>query len=287
MSDGSAPRRPFAHVTEYLLDGLGLGLFLVSACAFALLLEHPGSPVRQALADGFTRRAFMGLAMGATLVALVHAPWGRRSGAHLSPAVTLAFWRLGHVRPDDLLGYALGQFAGAAAGVALVARLAGPALADPHVRFVVTQPGPAGAAVAFAAEFAITFALFSAVLRLMADERRAALTPWAAGALLALFITFESPFSGTSMNPARTFGSALLAGDWTGFALYLVAPPLATLAAAEWWAAAERRRRPSPRGCAKLLHLERDPCHFCGQPGTPASGTRAGAAAFTPVRRSA
>ena len=195
MSQAPAPSRsrPFPHVIEYLLDGLGLGLFLVSACAFALLLEHPGSPVRQVLPDRLARQALMGLAMGATLVGIVHSPCGRRSGAHLNPAVTLAFWRLGRVRGDDLAGYALGQFAGAAAGVALVTWLAGPALADPHVHYVVTRPGPAGVVAALAAEFAITFALFSVVLRVMADARRAAFTPWAAGALLALYITFESP----------------------------------------------------------------------------------------------
>ena len=117
----------------------------------------------------------------------------------------------------DLLGYALAQVAGGVLGVTLMAWIAGPAMAHPSVDFVATRPGPAGAGVAFAAELAIAFVLFSAVLRVMASPRRAAHTPWVAGALLAAYITFESPLSGTSMNPARTFGSALLARDFRQF----------------------------------------------------------------------
>jgi aquaporin Z len=228
----------------------------------------------------------MGLAMGATLVANVMAPWGRRSGAHWNPGVTLAFWRLGHVRHADLAGYIVAQFAGGAAGVAVVALLAGPALADPHVHYVVTRPGPAGASAAFAAEALISFVMMSVVLRLMASGRHQALTPWAAGALLAVFIAVESPHSGTSLNPARTFGSALLAGDWTAFPVYLLAPPLAMALAVELWRLECRLLGARMRGCAKLLHRDDEPCHFCGQTGREMAGTSEAEAAFTTGRRS-
>ncbi len=240
---------------------------MVSACSFALVLEHPGSPVRGAIAHPDLRRALMGLAMGATLVANVHTPWGRRSGAHWNPAVTLAYWRLGHVRTADSLAYMLAQFAGAAAGVALAGLFAPRALADPHVHWVVTKPGMYGLAAAFAAEFAMAFVLFSVVLRLSASERHAARTPWAAGALVALYITFEAPISGMSLNPARTFGSALFAHDWSGYALYVFAPVAAMLAAAEWRVRECARRSAAVPGCAKLLHLAQDDCVFCGQRG--------------------
>ena len=70
---------------------------MVSACLFATLLEHPTSPIRQAVADPLLRRIPMGVAMGLTAVAIVYSRWGQRSGAHLNPAVTLTFWRLGKV----------------------------------------------------------------------------------------------------------------------------------------------------------------------------------------------
>src|SRR5262249_1838375 len=170
----STHRPPFAtalrrHLPEYASEALGLGLFMVSACAFALLLWHPASPIARAIPGEWARRALMGLAMGGTLVANVHAPWGRRSGAHLNPVVTLTFWRLGRVKAPDLLGYTIAQVAGGALGVALVAWLAGPALGHPAVHYVVTRPGPAGAGVAFVAEAAIAFGMLSLVLRVMAS----------------------------------------------------------------------------------------------------------------------
>lgn len=274
------------RLPDYLADGLGLAVFMVSACTFALVLEHPGSPVRALLRDPAVRRALMGLAMGGTLVANVMAPWGRRSGAHWNPGVTLAFWRLGRVRNADVAGYVLAQFAGGAAGVALVALLAGPALADPHVHFVVTRPGPAGAGAAFAGEAFISFVMMSVVVRMTASDRAKDLTPWAAGTLLALFIALEAPLSGTSLNPARTFGSALLARDWTAFPVYLAAPPLAMALAVEVWRLECRALGTRIGGCAKLLHRDDEPCHFCGQTGREKSGTSAGEAAFTTGRRS-
>jgi aquaporin Z len=83
------------HWPEYLMEAALLGLFKVSACAFAVLLEYPDSPVRQALPGGTVRRVFAALAMGGTVIALFSSPWGKRFGAHINPAVTLAFLRLG------------------------------------------------------------------------------------------------------------------------------------------------------------------------------------------------
>src|SRR5207237_5064215 len=76
---------------------LGLGAFLFSACFFAVLLEHPASPVRAAIPSALERRALMGLAMGLTAILLIYSPPGKRSGAHLNPSVTLAFLRLGRL----------------------------------------------------------------------------------------------------------------------------------------------------------------------------------------------
>jgi len=87
------------HWPEYLTEAAGLGLFMLSACVFTTLLEYPGSPAHQAIADPFLRRVLIGIAMGLTAVGLIYSPWGQRSGAHLNPSVTLAFWRLGKVQP--------------------------------------------------------------------------------------------------------------------------------------------------------------------------------------------
>jgi aquaporin Z len=248
-----------AHWPEYLMEGTELGLFMISACLFTLLLWHPDSPVTAAIPDPFLRRGLTGLAMGATAVAIVFSPFGRRSGAHFNPSVTLTFWRLGKVEGPDALFYVASQFAGAVAGVAIAAALIGSRIAHPSVQFAVTQPGSSGSAIAFGAEAAISFLLMSVVLRVSNHARLSRWTGVFAGTLVALFITFESPISGMSMNPARTFGSATGAGLYAALWLYFAAPPLGMLLAAEVY---RRSRGARAVHCAKLLHDNRERCIF-------------------------
>ena len=103
----------------------------------------------------------------------------------------------------------MAQFAGAAVGVLVARALLGARLAHPAAHFAVTMPGSRGVAVAFVAEAAISFVLMSVILRVSNHTTLARHTGVFAGALVALYITFEAPLSGMSMNPARTFGSAV------------------------------------------------------------------------------
>jgi aquaporin Z len=251
------------HWPEALMEALGLGLFMVSAGLFGTLLEFPGSPVHQALPSAFGRRALMGVAMGLTAVGLVYSPWGRRSGAHINPAVTLTFLRLGRVRAGDAAAYIAAQFAGGLAGTLLVTALLGDAFLAPPVTAVATLPGPAGLVVAFASEAAISCALVVLVLTLGRSQRLAPCTGLFVGAALFLYITFEAPLSGMSMNPARTLASAIPARSWQGVWIYFVAPLAGMLFASEIHIRLARSQR---AGCAKLAHAL--PCIFCGgEPG--------------------
>jgi aquaporin Z len=146
----------------------------------------------------------MGLAMGTTAIAIIYSPWGKRSGAHINPAVTLTFFRLGRIDRWDAFFYVVAQFVGGAAGVALSAVLVPMALADERVNYGVTIPGPEGWVVAAIAEAAISFGLMSVVLALSSDPRSEPYTGVVAGALVATYIAVEAPYSGMSMNPART-----------------------------------------------------------------------------------
>src|SRR2546425_8732756 len=114
-----------SHWPEYLVEAAALGLFMLSACAFGALLEHPMSPVHQSIEDPFIRRALTGLAMGLTAIGIIYSPWGRRSGAHMNPSVTLSFLALGKIAPWDAFFYIASQFAGGALGVMLAALLIG------------------------------------------------------------------------------------------------------------------------------------------------------------------
>jgi aquaporin Z len=240
------------------MEAAALGLFMVSACAFGVLLEHPASPLRQALGDDFTRRALMGLAMGGTAIALIHSPWGKQSGAHMNPAVTLTFLRLGKVARADAAAYITAQFLGGATGVAVMGLLLKPWLADPAVHFVATVPGRWGWTAAFAGEVAISFLLMSVVLFVSNHNRLARFTGVSAGACVALFIAFEAPVSGMSMNPARTLASAWAAQDWTALWIYFIAPLLGMLLAAQ-----VRELATARTACAKLHHANDKRCIFC------------------------
>src|SRR5262245_6493372 len=152
------------HWPEYLIEAGGLGLFMLSALSSTALLQHPASPVRAAIPDPMLRRLGIGLALGATAMALVYSPFGQRSGAHFNPAMTLTFFRLGKVAGPDALFYACSQFGGAAAGVLLAGLLLGARVADPRVAWAVTQPGAFGEVAALAAEVAISCGLMLVAL---------------------------------------------------------------------------------------------------------------------------
>lgn len=251
------------HWPEYLMEAAELGLFMISACGFGVLLEHPASPVNQALPDPLVRRVLMGLAMGLTAISIVYSPWGKQSGAHFNPAVTLTFWRLGKIKRPDAIFYVIAHFVGGVGGVLLAATALGNLLGNPAVNYVATLPGPDGPLVAFIAEIVITFILMSVILRVSNNPRIASLTGLCAGAMVATYITFEAPLSGMSMNPARTLGSAFSAHTWDTLWIYFTAPLIGMLAAAQVYMARKSARAVA---CAKLHHANGKRCIFCGKP---------------------
>jgi aquaporin Z len=248
------------HWPEYSMEAGEAGLYLFSACTIATLLWHPASPVWQFLPNDAVRRTLMGLAMGATIMAIVLSPWGKQSGAHFNPAVTLTFYRLGKVTSWDAVFYCASQLCGAVAGVALASLFLRGAPAHPAVHYAATVPGVRGDAVAFAAELAMSVVLISAILFASNHAGLAPYTHYFAAVLAAAYIAFESPLSGMSTNPARTFGPAFYASYWHAVWIYFLAPPLGMLAGAEVFLLTRNRKGPY---CAKLHHQNNKRCIFC------------------------
>jgi aquaporin Z len=253
------------HWPEYLMEGACLGLFMISAFGFGTLLEHPASAVHRMLPNPMQRRLLMGLVMGGTAVAIIYSPWGKRSGAHINPSTTLTFLRLGKVSKVDAAFYTASQFAGALIGSTIASLALSSWVSHPAVNYVVTMPGELGAWAAFFAEIAITFTLMIVVLYVSNHPQLHNLTGLCAGLLVAAYITVEAPISGMSMNPARTFASAVPAREWGGLWIYFTAPLVGMLAAAEVY----MRMRTSV-GCAKLHHDNSQRCIFCGKPAADA-----------------
>ena len=247
------------HWPEYLLEAAELGLFMISACAFTVLLYHPASPVTQGIQNEGIRRLLLGVAMGATAVALIFSPFGKRSGAHFNPAVTLTFLRLGKIAPWDAAFYILFQFVGGIVGVLMATIFFRNLVAHPAVNYAVTVPGSEGQTAAFVAELTIAFILMTVILTISNTKRLGRWTGLFAGALVAIYIRLEAPISGMSMNPARTFGSAFGAHVWTSLWIYFTAPLLGMLLAAEVY---KRVKGGQAVACAKLHHYNNRRCIF-------------------------
>jgi aquaporin Z len=262
IQPGMANRPSRLHWPEYLIEAAAIATFMMSAAVWAAVLFHPRSPLAPEIANPWLRRGLMGLAMGSTAVLIIYSPWGQRSGAHMNPAVTLTFFRLGKVARQDFLGYVTAQFVGAIAGITMAAATLRGIVADPSVNYVTTVPGRSGEVVAFAAEVLISFVLMLTVLSVSNHPRLARFTGLCAGLLVWTYITVESPLSGMSMNPARTFGPAVIAARFPGLWIYFTAPPLGMLLAAELFT---RRYGLQRVVCAKLHHPHGGSCIFgCG-----------------------
>lgn len=249
------------HWPEYLIEAACLGLFMVSAAGFATLFRHPSSPFAAAVASmrPIGQRLLMGVAMGLTAAAIIYSPLGRRSGAHMNPAVTLTFLRLRKIERRDAAAYVAAQFTGGTAGIGAALWFLRGLPAHPAINYVATVPGAAGELAAFTAETAISFGMMLLVLSTSNIARLARFTGALAGVLIAAYITIEDPLSGMSMNPARTLAPALLAHTGRSLWIYFIAPPLGMLLAAELFirvAGAQRVR------CAKLYHPAGGRCIF-------------------------
>jgi aquaporin Z len=177
----------------------------------------------------------------------------------MNPAVTLCFLRLGRISPRDAAGFIAGQVVGALLAMTLMSVVLSRWLSDPSVHYVTTRPGPLGPEVAWVAEFVITLVLMSVVLTLNRRPKLAPRTGFFTATLILIYITFESPLSGMSMNPARSLGSAATAGTWSSLWVYFTAPPLGMLAAVELQRLLGVEKT---RLCGKLTHSPWIACVF-------------------------
>lgn len=228
------------HWRHYLVEAGGIMVFLTFSSLAAVLCHHPASAVARALGEQeWVQRIGVGLVVGALIVAMAYSPWGKRSGAHFNPAVTLGFWQLGHIGTADALWYVLAQFAGGLVAGAGMYWALGPWFGHPSIHYNTTRPleGAQGWAVALGAEVLISSLLMLGLLWSMHSAQGKKWTGALAGLLLAVFVVVESPLSGMSLNPARTLGSAVAAGEAPHLWLYFLGPLGAM------WATAEAFRR--------------------------------------------
>ena len=207
---------------------------MFSATFFDVLIDHPDLYIHSHIPYPIIRRALIGIFMGLTALYILNSPFGKKSGAHINPSVTLVQYRLGNISDKDALWYVVFQCLGGAAGMLVIYLLMPRLVMNPIINYIVTKPGDAGISIAFILEFIISFVLMTTVLYTNSSKQLSKYTSWFVAVLIAVFITFEAPYSGMSMNPARSFASAIVANQWTGFWIYCFAPPLGMLMG-EWF----------------------------------------------------
>jgi aquaporin Z len=192
---------------------------------FFLVLIGPGAVMVNAYSAGSLGTTGIALAFGFVVLAMV-VSLGHLSGAHINPAVTVAFWSVRRFPGKEVLPYVVAQCTGAIAA-ALV------------LRVVLGTVGSSGATLphvgigrALLVEWLFSFVLMLVIMAVATDERVAGSGAAIAVGLTVGFCALLGPLTGSSMNPARSLGPALVGGRWEGHWLYWVAPVTGMLAAA-------------------------------------------------------
>jgi aquaporin Z len=256
---GSRPAAAGFHWRIWAAEGAATFLLVFVGLSVVCLDFGRGSPVADRLDSTSMRLLVTGLLFSAVNSLLAVSPLGRLSGAHLNPAVTLAFSALGRVSGHDVGGYIVAQLLGALAG-AVALRLAWGSVAASidGGATLPTVPAPA----AFALEAAMTGLLIAVILFFVSGARRARWTPLAIWPLIAFLVWAGGSSTGTSLNPVRSAGPALVFANLGSLWLYLLAPVTGALAVALAW-----RRLPgvSMPKTAKLFHDPRYACSLASE----------------------
>jgi aquaporin Z len=226
MAATEGHRQPWPQFASELI---GTGLLLGFGLSVVIVMWGAGSPMASLVPDVTLRRVMTGFLFGTVGGLIALSPVGKVSGAHINPVVTLGFWMMGKLDPRMALGYVVAQLAGAVLGSA-------PLLAwgemGRSVSYAATVPGEGYSIfIALLGEMLTTFGLISAVCVFLGIRELRRFTPAMIPFLYGTMVPLEAALSGTSTNPARSLGPAVIAGEWRGWWIYWVGPLIGTIVA--------------------------------------------------------
>lgn len=194
------------------------------------LMFAPRSVAASALPSIGVRLFLTGLVLGSAGSLVAITPLGRISGAHLNPAISLGFFAASRMHMHDLVGYIVAQIAGASLGAWVGGATFGQLAVAVHD--ALNQPGDHVSALsALGAEILATFALTAVVLLMVSRRSLMRWTPLVVIGVVAVIVWVDGNFSGASLNPARSFGPAIVTGDWRLFWIYVFGPCCGSVAA--------------------------------------------------------
>jgi aquaporin Z len=219
------------HWPEYGAELLGSAFLVFIAVSAVTLTFGSGSPLAAVLPKSSARRLIAGLILATSGPLVALSPLGKLSGAHLNPALSLAFWLQGKMHPHDLVSYLGSQLLGAVLGAGLAVLIWKEWAARVHNG--VTAPPGMGYSIwgVFLSEMGLTYLLVLAIFLFLSSHRLMRWTPLMSWLLVAFIYWLVAPISGSSLNPARSFGPALVSWFWRDQWVYVLASPIGALLA--------------------------------------------------------
>lgn len=197
---------------KYLAEFVGTFVLVLVACGVA---GQTGGSL-----------AVTSLAFGLVIVAMAYSI-GNVSGCHINPAVSIAMLCAKKMTLKDFFGYVIAQFLGAIAGAAVLMGIVGDA---GKLGTNALYNGNAG--ISFVIEAILTCIFVLAILGVTSKKENSNIAGLVIGGTLTLVHLLGINFTGTSVNPARSFGPALIAGNWTGLWVFILAPLVGGILAA-------------------------------------------------------
>lgn len=208
---------------------LGTAIMMVAGVGAIYINFGEGSAIPTFIPSMQLRLALTGGCFGIGIIGVIHSPPGKRSGAHLNPAISIAFWMQKKLATWHLLLYMAAQCIGAFVGALIISRLL-PELAT-SVRYGATSVSPQISSLAgFFLEFLLTAILVTMIFWMTSCPIRSKYTGLSVLVYLVVFVTIAGPLTGVGVNPARSIGPAILSGYCENLAVYIMGPILGAVA---------------------------------------------------------
>jgi aquaporin Z len=218
-----------AHGDLFLAELIGTAILVLVGLSLVIFMFGAGTPMARLIPDEALRRLVTGFLFGSTGALIALSPIGKVSGAHINPVVSLGFFLVGKLHAPAACGYICAQLAGGLLGA--LPLLAWGAMGR-SVSFGATVPGPGySTSQALFGEVITTFAMVTLLYLFLSFRESRPFTPALFPVLYAVMVCLEAPISGTSTNPARSFGPSIVSGSWQAWWIYWVGPLVGMIAA--------------------------------------------------------